>query len=104
MPTEDFKGLAPAPGLTGLASLTSREQEILGLIARRHSNAEMAEAFVISEGTVKTFVKRVLPKLEVRDWTQVTVLAYELGLVRTGEGDEGSIDPVRLGLYRTGLG
>lgn len=59
---------------------------------------------MISEGTVKTSVKRVLSRLEVRDWTQVTVLAYELGFVRAGEGNEGSTEPVRLDLYRTGLG
>ena len=54
----------PAIELTGIASLTRREKEVLGLIARGHSNAEIAEAFVISEGTVKTHVKRVLAKLE----------------------------------------
>ena len=55
----------PAIELTGLASLTRREKEVLGLIARGHSNAEIAEAFVISEGTVKTHVKRVLGKLNL---------------------------------------
>jgi len=59
-PPSVLAGRGPAPELTGLASLTRREQEVLQLIARGHSNAEIAEAFVISEGTVKTHVKRVL--------------------------------------------
>ena len=71
-------------GLTGLASLTRREKEVLGLIARGHSNAEIAEAFVISEGTVKTHVKRVLAKLDLRDRTQATSYAYEVGFVKPG--------------------
>ena len=62
----------------------------------------MAEAFVISEGTVRTHVKRVLSKLDVRDRTQATVLAHESGSVRVGEGDEGSTEPMRLDLWRTG--
>lgn len=62
----------------------------------------MTEAFVISEGTVKTHVKRVLSKLDVRDRTQATVLAYESGFVRVREGDEESTEPVRLDLWRTG--
>ena len=66
-PTSVLDGRGPAPELTGLASLTRREQEVLQLIARGHSNAEIAEAFVISEGTVKTHVKRVLSKLDLRD-------------------------------------
>ncbi len=80
-------GHAPAEGLTGLAALTRREKEVLGLIARGHSNAEIAEAFVISEGTVKTHVKRVLSKLDVRDRTQATSFAYEIGFVKPGDAD-----------------
>ena len=76
---------APAEGLTGLASLTRREKEVLGLIARGHSNAEIAEAFVISEGTVKTHVKRVLSKLDLRDRTQAASFAYEIGFVKPGD-------------------
>ncbi len=60
-----------------LASLTSREIEVLRLIARGYSNAEIAETFVVSEGTVETHVKRILAKLDRRDRTQVVVWAYE---------------------------
>ena len=76
--------VAPAEGLTGLAALTRREKEVLGLIARGHSNAEIAVAFVISEGTVKTHVKRVLSKLDLRDRTQAASFAYEIGFVTPG--------------------
>ena len=76
---------APAEGLTGLAALTRREKEVLGLIARGHSNAEIAVAFVISEGTVKTHVKRVLSKLDLRDRTQAASFAYEIGFVQPGD-------------------
>ena len=76
---------APAEGLTGLDALTRREKEVLGLIARGHSNAEIAEAFVISEGTVKTHVKRVLSKLDLRDRTQAASFAYEIGFVQPGD-------------------
>jgi DNA-binding CsgD family transcriptional regulator len=82
--------------LTGLASLTRREKEVLGLIARGHSNAEIAEAFVISEGTVKTHVKRVLAKLNVRDRTQATAFAYEVGFVKPGDLAQDSTEPVPL--------
>ncbi len=64
-----------------IAELTPREQEVLRLIARGYSNAEIAEAFVISEGTVKTHVKRLLGKLDLRDRTQAAVFAYEVGFV-----------------------
>lgn len=64
-----------------IASLTPREVEVLRLIARGYSNAEIAEAFVVSEGTVKTHVKRVLAKLDVRDRTQATIWAFDRGLV-----------------------
>ncbi len=83
-PVEESQA-APAEGLTGLAALTRREKEVLALIARGHSNAEIAEAFVISEGTVKTHVKRVLSKLDLRDRTQAASFAYEIGFVKPAD-------------------
>jgi DNA-binding NarL/FixJ family response regulator len=76
----------PATTPTRLEGVTEREHEVLRLVARGRSNAEIGRELFLSEATVKTYVSRLLTKLDVRDRVQLTVLAYERGLVTPGEG------------------
>jgi DNA-binding NarL/FixJ family response regulator len=86
---DDFVGRAAhrPVAVPGLEQLTPREEEVLRLLARGLSNAEIAGTLFLGEGTVKTHVARVLAKLGVRDRVQAVVAAYESGLVRPGRPD-----------------
>jgi DNA-binding NarL/FixJ family response regulator len=74
----------PPVGETALAELSTRELEVLRLLGRGLSNAEIAARLVVGEATVKTHVARILRKLDVRDRVQAVVFAYETGLLQPG--------------------
>jgi DNA-binding NarL/FixJ family response regulator len=77
----------PSQPPAALADLTDREREILRLVARGLSNAEIAGRLVISPLTAKTHVSNVLRKLDCRDRAALVALAYESGLIAPGESD-----------------
>jgi len=71
---------APSRAPRGLDELTEREREVLALVARGLSNAELAETLRVSLPTAKTHVSRILTKLDARDRTQLVILAYQSGI------------------------
>lgn len=74
----------PAPVGGRIGDLTTREREVLSLLVRGLSNAEICDALVISDATTKTHVARILSKLGLRDRVQVVIHAYETGMVTPG--------------------
>ena len=88
----------PTPELAGqakLEALTPREREVLELVARGLANREIAAALAVEESTIRTHVKRILMKLELRDRVQAVIFAYETGVNRPPGGAEVSAQDER---------
>ena len=84
---DQFVRRLPDPSLSGrLDDLSERETEVLALIGAGMSNPEIAEHLFISIATVKSHVRHILAKLDLRDRVQAVILAYEVGLVQPGDG------------------
>jgi DNA-binding NarL/FixJ family response regulator len=83
---EEFLQLRPSERASpkALEVLTDRERDVLKLVAQGRSNAEIADALVMSHATAKTHVSRILTKMHARDRSQLVVLAYEIGLISPG--------------------
>lgn len=81
---DEWRSTEPASPHRDLAALTPRELEVLTLLGRGLSNAELAAKLTLSEATVKSHVARIFAKLALRDRAQAVVLAYETGLVSPG--------------------
>jgi DNA-binding NarL/FixJ family response regulator len=91
---DEFARREPAPPAVpppAVSELTRREREVLELLARGRSNAEICEQLVISEATAKTHVARILQKLDLRDRVQAVIYAYESGLIAPGTSQHPSL-------------
>jgi DNA-binding NarL/FixJ family response regulator len=84
---EEFASRAKAPAAVALPDLTTREREVMALVAEGLTNSEIGDRLFMSPATARTHVSRILGKLGARDRTQLVVLAYESGLVRPGWHD-----------------